>query len=53
MIDQYFEDLNVHERLYLTIHLLGSKASSVIHIESGQKDIQLIELAQNLVELFE
>ena len=53
MIDQYFEDLNVHERLYLTIHLLGSKASSVIHIESGQKDIQLFELAQHLVELFE
>ena len=53
MIDQYFEDLNVHERLYLTIHLLGSKASSVIHIESGKKDIQLFELAQHLVELFE
>ncbi len=53
MIDQYFEDLNVHERLYLTIHLLGSKASSVIHIENGQKDIQLFELAQHLVELFE
>lgn len=53
MIDQYFEDLNVHERLYLTIHLLGSKASSVIHIENRQKDIQLFELAQHLVELFE
>lgn len=53
MIDQYFDDLNVHERLYLTIHLLGSKASSVIHVENGQKDIQLFELALHLVDLFE
>lgn len=53
MIDKYFQDLNVHERLYLTIHLLGSKAGSVIHLEDSQRDIQLFELALHLVDLFE
>lgn len=53
MIDKYFQDLNVHERLYLTIHLLGSKAGSVIHLEEGNRDIQLFELALHLVDLFE
>ncbi len=53
MIDKYFQDLNVHERLYLTIHLLGSKAGSVIHLDDSQRDIQLFELALHLVDLFE
>lgn len=53
MIDKYFHDLNVHERLYLTIHLLGSKAGSVIRLDDSQRDIQLFELALHLVDLFE
>lgn len=53
MIDKYFQDLNVHERLYLTIHLLGSKAGSVIRLDDCQRDIQLFELALHLVDLFE
>lgn len=53
MIDKYFQDLNVHERLYLTIHLLGSKAGSVIRLDDIQRDIQLFELALHLVDLFE
>lgn len=53
MIDKYFQDLNVHERLYLTIHLLGSKAGSVIRLYDSQRDIQLFELALHLVDLFE
>lgn len=53
MIDKYFQDLNVHERLYLTIHLLGSKAGSVIRLDDSQRDIQLFELAMHLVDLFE
>lgn len=53
MIDKYFQDLNVHERLYLTIHLLGSKAGSVIRLDDSQRDIQLLELALHLVDLFE
>lgn len=53
MIDKYFQDLNVHERLYLTIHLLGSKAGSVIRLDDSQRDIQLFELALHLVDLFE
>lgn len=53
MIDKYFQDLNVHERLYLTIHLLGSKAGSVIRSDDSQRDIQLFELALHLVDLFE
>lgn len=53
MIDKYFQDLNVHERLYLTIHLLGSKAGSVIRLDDSQRDIQLFELALYLVDLFE
>lgn len=53
MIDKYFQDLNVHERLYLTIHLLGSKAGSVIRLDYSQRDIQLFELALHLVDLFE
>lgn len=52
MIDKYFQDLNVHERLYLTIHLLGSKAGSVIRLDDSQRDIQLFELALHLVDLF-
>lgn len=53
MIDKYFQDLNVHERLYLTIYLLGSKAGSVIRLDDSQRDIQLFELALHLVDLFE
>ena len=53
MIDKYFQDLNVHERLYLTIHLLGSKAGSVIRLDDSQRDIQLFELALHLVDVFE
>lgn len=53
MIYKYFQDLNVHERLYLTIHLLGSKAGSVIRLDDSQRDIQLFELALHLVDLFE
>lgn len=53
MIDKYFQDLNVHERLYLTIHLLGSKAGSVIRLDDSQRDIQLFKLALHLVDLFE
>ena len=53
MIDKYFQDLNVHERLYLKIHLLGSKAGSVIRLDDSQRDIQLFELALHLVDLFE
>lgn len=53
MIDKYFQDLNVHERLYLTIHLLGSKAGSVIRLDDSQRGIQLFELALHLVDLFE
>lgn len=53
MIDKYFQDLNVHERLYLTIHLLGSKAGSVVRLDDSQRDIQLFELALHLVDLFE
>lgn len=53
MIDKYFQDLNVHERLYLTIHLLGSKAGSVIRLDDSQRDIQLFELALHSVDLFE
>lgn len=53
MIDKYFQDLNVHERLYLTIHLLGSKAGSVIRLDDSKRDIQLFELALHLVDLFE
>lgn len=53
MIDKYFQDLNVHERLYLTIHLIGSKAGSVIRLDDSQRDIQLFELALHLVDLFE
>lgn len=53
MIDKYFQDLNVHERLYLTIHLLGSKAGSVIRLDDSQREIQLFELALHLVDLFE
>lgn len=53
MIDKYFQGLNVHERLYLTIHLLGSKAGSVIRLDDSQRDIQLFELALHLVDLFE
>lgn len=53
MIDKYFQDLNVHEHLYLTIHLLGSKAGSVIRLDDSQRDIQLFELALHLVDLFE
>lgn len=53
MIDKYFQDLNVHERLYLTIHLLGSKAGSVIRLDDSQRDIQLFELALHLADLFE
>ena len=53
LINELFQDLNMYERLYLTIHLLGSKASSVLRVEDDQRDIQLFELAEGLVNLFE
>ena len=53
LIDSYFQDFNVHERLYLAVHLLGSKAGSALKVEDDESDIQLFELAQHLCDVFE
>ena len=53
LIDDYFQDFNVHERLYLAVHLLGSKAGSTIKVSDDEHDIRLFELAQRLANVFE
>lgn len=53
LIDIYFQDFNVHERLYLAVHLLGSKAGSTLKVKDDESDIQLFELAQHLCDVFE
>lgn len=53
LIDEMFQDFNVHERLYLAIYLLGSKAGNTVAYKDDEKDIELYELAQVLTEKFE
>ena len=53
LIDQYFQDFNVHERLYLAIYLLGSKVGNTVAYQDDEKNIELYELAQVLTEKFE
>lgn len=53
LIDEMFQDFNVHERLYLAIYLLGSKAGNTVAYKDDEKDIELFELAQVLTEKFE
>lgn len=53
LIDEYFQDFNVHERLYLAVYLLGSKAGKALTVSESEYDIQLFELSQTLVERFE
>lgn len=53
LIDTYFQDFNVHERLYLAVHLLGSKAGETLQVEDDENDIRLFELAQRLSDTFE
>lgn len=53
LIDRYFQELNVHERLYLALHLLGSKASRELRPQDDEHDIRIFELSSRLVESFE
>lgn len=53
LIDDYFQDFNVHERLYLAVHLLGSKASNAIRVQEDENDICIFELSQRIANLFE
>lgn len=53
LIDEAFQDFNVHERLYLTIHLLGSKARDTLNVQDDENDIRLFELAQRIADAFE
>ena len=53
LIDSYFQELNVHERLYLALHLLGSKASRELCPQDDEHDIRIFELSSRLVETFE
>lgn len=53
LIDNYFQDFNVHERLYLAVHLLGSKAGNALKVKDNEDDISLFELAQRMCDTFE
>ena len=53
LIDTYFQDFHVHERLYLAVHLLGSKAGEALQVEDDENDIRLFELAQRMSDAFE
>lgn len=53
LIDRYFQDFNVHERLYLAVHLLGSKASCAMNLQDDEHDIRLFELVQRMIDMFE
>lgn len=53
LIDDYFQDFNVHERLYLAVHLLGSKAGNALRVQDDENDIRLFELSQRIANLFE
>lgn len=53
LVDEAFQDFNVHERLYLTVHLLSSKAGDALHVQDDEYDIRLFELAQQLADTFE
>lgn len=53
LIDEAFQDFNVHERLYLTVHLLGSKAGDALNVQDDENDIRLFELAQRMADTFE
>jgi len=53
LIDKYFQDFKVLERLYLTIYLLGSKASRTFAMEEDEDNIRLLQMAESMVEEFE
>lgn len=57
LIDEEFQDFNVHERLYLAIYLLGSNSNNSVknlkEDRGNDKDIELYELSALLTDKFE
>lgn len=54
LVDKYFEEFSVHERIYLAIHLLGYRCGfNLIDVNDESKNIQTYEWAQRIVDNFE
>lgn len=53
LVDEYFTELSYHERIYLTIHLLGSGNNRDFLKNDGDDYIYLLDLSTELVDMFE
>ena len=54
LVDEYFYDINVHDRVFLTIHLLGYRCDlSLFEKDSENKNLEIYNLAEIIVNNFE
>lgn len=53
LVDEYFVELTNHERIYLTIHLLGSGSNRDFLKNNTEANLNLLDLSSELVEMFE
>lgn len=53
LVDKYFSDFTIHERLYLTIHLLGYRYGINVKNIDDKNDLKTYEWAEKIVDNFE
>ncbi|MGX6979699.1 BglG family transcription antiterminator [Vagococcus elongatus] len=51
-VDKYFTEFSIHDRFYLTVHLLGTRSAAEFEID-GEKNVELLKLAERIIEKFE
>lgn len=52
-VSQYFPELNIHDCIYLSVQLLGLGNNRDFLMDSNDENIELFNLSQELVDLFE
>jgi len=52
-VSQYFPELNIHDCIYLSVQLLGLGNNREFLMDSNDDNIELFNLSQELVDLFE
>lgn len=51
-VDEHFTEFSIHDRFYLTVHLLGTRSATEFKIDR-EKNVELLKLSEKIVEKFE